>query len=54
MIVLFSYCSGVHTPLHKSYRQVPIASRSAADDKLSYDALFQNSVNLFIYTFMIL
>ena len=47
-------CSGVHTPLHKSYFQVPIASRSEADDKLSCGALFQNSVNLFIYiyTFM--
>ena len=44
-------CSGVHTPLHKSYFQVPIASRSVADDKLSYGDLFQNSVNL--YTFMI-
>ena len=48
-------CSGVHTPLHKSYFQVPVASHSVADDKLSYGALFQNSVNLFIYiyTFMI-
>ena len=54
MHILAHMCSGAHTPLHKSYFQVPIASRSVADDKLSYGALFQNSVNLFIYIYILL
>ena len=50
--MLTSLCSGAHTPLHKSYFQVPIASRSVADDKLSYGALFQKLCKFIQYTYI--
>ena len=36
---------------HRYTSQVPIASRSLADDTLSYDAVFENPCK-FMYTFL--